>query len=200
MESASDGQREQVQQADAFAQAAKPNPPALGNAMPVPAPATQGSDRASVPSHTPSCALDAPRSVPGRITPPLKATSGTLFTFGYNGGGQDRLMQIMSDPRAILIDVRYSPQSRRLGMGQSDLVKRFGSQYRWVEALGNERYRGGPIKIHDLQAGTRLVRWLIEHGRIVVLMCCCAKVAECHRRTLALAIAGAMPGLKVIDL
>lgn len=79
---------------------------------------------------------------------------------------------------AVLVDVRFSPRSRDPDWNIGKLKELYGDRYLHLKELGNENYRGGPIKIVDLPKG---VNRLIAIGKPIVLMCGCWKRDECHR-------------------
>ena len=111
--------------------------------------------------------------------PELQA--GGLFTLGYSGWKVEELMRVVVSFNALLLDIRYSPNSRQPQWRRRELAAHFGERYVHVQALGNVNYRGGEMLISDYDAGKRLVQSFLAAGRNVILMCACARVAQCHR-------------------
>lgn len=126
--------------------------------------------------------------------------NGKLYTFGYLAGDWERLTALLDAPMSVVLDVRFSPYSRVKGYNKYEFEKMLGGQYRWVQDLGNENYKGGPIKLKNERAGVKLVRDLLAQGYVVVLMCACADVAACHRTYIARKVDETMGGMEFSDL
>jgi hypothetical protein len=106
---------------------------------------------------------------------------GQLYTLGYSGWKMDELLHQMDELTALLVDIRYSPFSRHAIWAKSSLERALGDRYVHVRALGNEHYKGGPVKLMDYDAGKLLVQSYLSTGRNTILMCVCEDVATCHR-------------------
>lgn len=122
----------------------------------------------------------------------------TVYTFGYTGRQPQELAAIAASLDALVIDVRYSPFSRNHIWNKKQLVALLGDRYRHVKALGNENYKGGPIKLLDPQAGVREVSALLD-TQPVILTCVCQNVNWCHRKVAAELLAEEL-GVEVIHL
>lgn len=112
---------------------------------------------------------------------------GELLTLGYTEqDAQQRLDDFMAQPDTGLVDIRYSPRSRwRPEFNQSALIERYGAaRYGHCKALGNVNYNkpGEPIKLSDPFAGVRMVTYLLQGGRSLVLLCACKDYERCHRK------------------
>ncbi len=109
----------------------------------------------------------------------------TIYTVGYARLREpERLAHLAAELDAVVVDVRFKPYTSFKGWSRADLHARLGSSYRWVEAFGNEGYRGGPVRLHDAARGLADVTPLLEVGNII-LLCGCADPATCHRRLVA---------------
>lgn len=134
------------------------------------------------------------------LQPEANVQAGRLYLAGYNSPGTlERLDELVHSCGAIVLDIRFSPWGKP-GVRKADLERRYGSSYRLCSPLGNENYRGGPVKLRDEAAGVELIKRLLSEGRAVVLLCCCADPRECHRTHIAGLISVAMPGLVVEEL
>jgi uncharacterized protein (DUF488 family) len=107
-----------------------------------------------------------------------------LYTLGYLAWPPAAFVQRVEDLGAVIADIRFSPTSRHPAWRQASLRKALGDRYRYVHALGNRNYKGGPVEIVDLGAGlTTLVQLLDASPGI--LLCACRDLARCHRRLVA---------------
>jgi uncharacterized protein (DUF488 family) len=111
----------------------------------------------------------------------MSKMSGRLFTVGYAGWTLEQLAHQVQELHALLLDIRFSPESRQPRWRRQNLAAHFGERYVHVQALGNINYRGGDMVVSDYGAGKRVVRRYLAAGRNVILMCACARVAQCHR-------------------
>jgi uncharacterized protein (DUF488 family) len=109
----------------------------------------------------------------------------TLYTYGYTGGSIEDLRSYTA-AGAVIVDTRYSPNSRAPQWRKEALEAVLGPAcYQWVHSLGNRNYRsGGPISIVDLAHGLRILERLLKDGP-VVLLCGCAEADGCHRKVVA---------------
>jgi uncharacterized protein (DUF488 family) len=115
----------------------------------------------------------------------MSKMSGRLYTVGYAGWTLEQLTRMVEELHALLLDIRYSPNSRQPQWRRRELAVHFGERYVHVQALGNVNYRGGEMLISDYDAGKRLVQEYLAAGRNTILMCACARVAQCHRLSVA---------------
>jgi uncharacterized protein (DUF488 family) len=96
----------------------------------------------------------------------------------------DILDQLVNALDAVLIDVRYSPNSRNPQWRKKAIERKLGFRYFNLKALGNIHYRGGPIEFVDLQEGiATLARFL--QSKNVIIMCVCSRREICHRVKIA---------------
>lgn len=122
----------------------------------------------------------------------------TLYTIGYAKLSPDRLKAQAERLNAVLVDIRFSPASRRPEWSGKRLRELLGERYVHVKALGNINYKGGPIRYVDLDGGTQAIAALLEQ-RPVILMCVCADVETCHRKGAAEHIADTL-GVNLLHL
>ena len=116
----------------------------------------------------------APRSFGREGKPPV-------YLFGYSGKTLEQIARALGDD-GRLIDIRYSPRSRKAGFSRSGLERTFGDRYHHVRELGNVDYRSGGIHLADSEAGLRTVEALAaERGGPLFLMCACEDGTYCHR-------------------
>lgn len=104
-----------------------------------------------------------------------------FYTTGYTGKAVEDLPAMLDYYDAVLADIRFAPVSRHLQWTKNYLSLMLRERYRHVAALGNRNFRSadGPIQIHNLEIGLRLVE---SWEKNVVLLCACEKLENCHRR------------------
>lgn len=122
-----------------------------------------------------------------------------LFTYGYTGGSLQDLLRYAAEG-ALILDIRYSPGSRVPAWRKELLQAALGDRYEWCQALGNENYRGGPIKIANPQYGFRILRERLSTSYPVILLCACGDWHFCHRRTVTEMAVSSIPGVTVRHL
>ena len=90
----------------------------------------------------------------------------------------------------LLIDIRLSPWSQRACWRRPALEGLLGGRYRHLPMLGNRNFRsGGPVEIVNLGRGLDVLsRHLDASPRPLVLLCACARLEGCHRRSVAEAL------------
>lgn len=109
----------------------------------------------------------------------------TLYTWGYTGTHPTDLLAYVEALHALLIDVRFVPWSRVPYWRKAALMELVGAErYLHLRALGNENYKGGPIKLHAPAAVVEPVRAVLRE-RPAILLCACADPAICHRSVAA---------------
>ena len=107
-----------------------------------------------------------------------------LYDLGYQEIKElDLLEQVCLKLDAVILDVRFNPQSRNPRWARYTLARRLIQRYVHVKSLGNENYKGGLIKIANLGVGLVAVRYYLENNP-VILMCACADRPTCHRLTI----------------
>lgn len=125
-----------------------------------------------------------------------------VYPFGYSApGASTSLDALMSDEKAILIDIRFSTKSmRKPAWSGSALRARYGNRYLWIQELGNVNYyNGGPIKLHNPDDGiSRLVRGL-QKGYNLILLCTCSTHETCHRKEVVDRLKIVMPEVEVVQ-
>jgi uncharacterized protein (DUF488 family) len=96
----------------------------------------------------------------------------------------EKLINLVGVLDAVLVDVRFSPNSRNPQWRQAALKKALGDRYIHIKALGNKNYKEGPIEFLDLQSGLDILAHLIK-TKNVIIMCACLNRAICHRVIIA---------------
>ena len=110
-----------------------------------------------------------------------------FYTTGYTGKRVEQLPVLLDYYDAILADIRFAPVSRHLQWTKNYLALMLKDRYRHLPALGNRNYKthGGPIQIHNLEVGIRLIQ---SWERNVILLCACENLENCHRRIIKIAL------------
>jgi uncharacterized protein (DUF488 family) len=121
------------------------------------------------------------------------------FTFGYQGKSVEALKRQLQTHGALLIDIRCSPFSKSRSWGHNELRAALGDDYLWLPDLGNLNYKGGPIRIANMEKGCKTVLDLLQR-RSVVLMCVCPKIENCHRNRVAGELEAIEQGLIIEEL
>lgn len=134
-----------------------------------------------------------------------------VYHLGYNeGGSEQHLQELMSDPKMLLIDTRLKPYSWRPTWCREDKVLPGGQvipglqsqwceRYRWAgKFLGNENYKFplAPIKIADLDTGLKGLMQYLRKGYSLILMCGCSHEG-CHRFKIMRELKAAMPEVQL---
>ncbi len=122
-----------------------------------------------------------------------------VYTLGSNNPDAAlKLQQWMSNPRTLLIDIRYAPNSRFGQWRMSFLQNLYGERYLWEGGLlGNINYdNDDPIVIADPEAGIRRLMHLAEDFDLV-LLCGCRKYSICHRKVVIDLLRDAMPDIQI---
>jgi activating signal cointegrator 1 len=105
----------------------------------------------------------------------------TIYTAGYAGWAPAQLKATVDELGATLLDIRYSPVSRRPEWTREALRTLLGARYAHVPALGNRNYRaGGPIALAAPERALPTVAKALARGP-VILLCACMHAEECHR-------------------
>jgi uncharacterized protein (DUF488 family) len=110
-----------------------------------------------------------------------------IYTLGYAApGSEQELTRLMTDPSALLVDIRLLPTSRWCPHWRKGaLSTTYGPRYLHLRGLGNVNYKSRTRGIRLLAPEEPLLqlRHLMERGHSLVLLCACAKYEQCHRRT-----------------
>src|SRR5215203_3440626 len=119
-----------------------------------------------------------------------------VFGFGYSGKTPHDLLAVAEDLGATVLDIRFSPRSRRPEWSRKRLSQLLGPRYIHVPQFGNVNFKGGPVQISDPEGG--LAAFDATSGA-VILVCICADSSTCHRSNVA-ALLGAVPGVRVVEM
>ena len=96
----------------------------------------------------------------------------------------EKLVSLVSALDAVLVDVRFSPNSHDPQWRKKALEKKLGLRYHHLKALGNKNYKGGQIEFVDLQAGMNTLSNFLQLKNVII-MCACWNRAICHRIKIA---------------
>ena len=112
----------------------------------------------------------------------------TCFTIGYSGLWVGDLVRWAERQEVIVVDVRFSPRSRRPEWCKSRLMDRLGARYLWMgETFGNKEYRSldrDACDLADPVRGVRIAARLLQ-TRSICLLCLEANHWACHRAEVA---------------
>ena len=128
---------------------------------------------------------------------------GLLYTFGYTDVDicPDAAIEQLVALDVVIVDIRYSPNSRAAKWRQAQLQERLGEHYLHVQALGNVNYnRPGPIRLYQAEVGVNLAGERLRQGQHLAFMCMCPQLDGCHREVAAQKMREQFPALKVIHL
>ncbi len=104
-----------------------------------------------------------------------------IYLFGYSGKSDQQIEEAIGKD-GLLVDIRYSPKSRRSGYSRAGLIRTFGERYRHVRELGNADYQSGGIRLADPDAGLAIIEEIAAaHDGPIFLMCACEDGTTCHR-------------------
>lgn len=101
-----------------------------------------------------------------------------IYTTGYTEKDVADLPDLLENLDAILVDIRFSPNSKHLVWTKNYLSLLLKRRYRHIPQLGNRAYKEGKIQIQNLELGIRLLSDLDDNA---VLLCACKNLNECHR-------------------
>lgn len=127
--------------------------------------------------------------------------NGRIIPFGYSTpNAQPTLDRLMEDKRAILVDIRYTPYSKkRPEWRQEALEARYGTRYRHVPSLGNVNHaNGGEIRLANATQGIPFLVDGLRKGYTLIVMCTCANYSTCHRKTVCELVKAALPEVEVV--
>lgn len=123
-----------------------------------------------------------------------------VLTLGSNNPDAAlKLQQWMSNPRALLIDIRYAPTSRFGQWRIHFLQNLYGERYQWEgELLGNINYdNDDPIVIADPEIGIRRLMHYLAEGFDLILLCGCRDYTICHRKVVVDLLRDAMLDVEI---
>ena len=117
--------------------------------------------------------------VPDRLK--SRNTTTPIFLFGYSGKTDEQIERAIGKD-GLLIDIRYSPKTRRAGYSRAGLVRTFGERYHHIRELGNADYQSGGIRLANPDAGLdRIEELAATYSGPLFLMCTCEDGNTCHR-------------------
>ena len=106
-----------------------------------------------------------------------------LYDIGYLDIKEfDLLVKTIIALEAVLVDVRFSPQSRAPQWRQKYLQEHLpDGTYVHMQSLGNEAYKTpGAFSFPDLDGGMKAITEVLK-TKNVIMMCGCWNRQECHR-------------------
>lgn len=101
-----------------------------------------------------------------------------FYTTGYTDKNVADLPDLLDKLDAVLVDIRFSPNSRQIVWTKNYLSLLLKKRYQHIPQLGNRAYKEGKIQIQNLELGIRLITALDYN---TVLLCACKNLNECHR-------------------
>ena len=101
-----------------------------------------------------------------------------IYTTGYTDKNISHLPNLLENLDAVLVDIRFSPNSRQVVWTKDYLSLLLKKRYQHIPQLGNRTFKEGKIQIQNLELGIRLLSSL-EYNAI--LLCACKNLRECHR-------------------
>ena len=105
-----------------------------------------------------------------------------FYTTGFSGEDINDLKPMLDALDALLIDVRFSPQSNLLRWRQIYLKALLREKSRHISQLGSRADRAGTNRVQHLDLGVKI---LLSFQAKAVLMCECADPKDCHRLMIA---------------
>lgn len=143
---------------------------------------------------------------------------GTLYPLGYRTKDADVYLQaLMSDPRTLLVEARYTPFARNrpawCRYGKQGLEQTWKERYHYYSNrtqgrgqenenwLGNKNYNtGGPIELVDCVEGLQHLLAPLMLGQNVIIVCGCpvSDYEGCHLSTIADGLRQVLPHLPVV--
>ncbi len=111
---------------------------------------------------------------------------GTLLTIGYGEpDAASRIKVFLTEPRTLLVDIRYSPWSRwKPAWRKAALRDTYQHSYVHLKALGNVNYNrpGQPIHLLNPDGPVRAAVQFLQSGGSLMLLCACKEYERCHRK------------------
>lgn len=136
----------------------------------------------------------------GRAQP----TMHTIYTIGYTGWKPEQLKAKVDELGAMLVDIRYSPRSRRPEWSREALRGLWGQNWErsclHLVALGNRNYKnGGAIELAAPEVGVKALAPVLQQ-RPIVLLCACRDADLCHRSVASAFLSERLGDVEVVDL
>ena len=118
---------------------------------------------------------------------PIQSAVGSIYTTGYTGRVPEDLPVLAARLNAVVVDVRYSANSRHPFWRQADLRRLLSpARYIHLPEFGNVNYRGDkPVCIKDFDHGFIRLEEILRAGNAAILLCACREIEKCHRNALA---------------
>lgn len=105
-----------------------------------------------------------------------------IFATGYAGKDINDLKPLVDRLGAILVDIRFTPDSQVMVWRQIYLKILLGSKYLHISNLGNREFRGNnKVSIQNLHLGIETLLGLNTNS---ILFCACREQIDCHRRVI----------------
>lgn len=123
--------------------------------------------------------------------------SGKVIPFGYASDGMGKLIHLMKDEKAYVVDIRLFPYSKwHRAFNKRALAQRFPKRYIHMPELGNLHYRPEDrqkgIQLANPERGIARLMKGLEKGYTLILLCAC-KDKGCHRWEVIKLLEDAMP-------
>lgn len=123
-----------------------------------------------------------------------------VYPIGYSvPGAQERINELLGNPKALLIDTRIKPTSWNEDWRKEALEQKYGERYKWAgKYLGNSALGTGRIAIAEPQIGIPgLINYLREQQDLI-LLCQCKAFDTCHMSVICTMLREKMPELEVV--
>lgn len=106
-----------------------------------------------------------------------------IFSTGYADKDINDLKPLVENLGAILVDIRFMPESDVIFWRQIYLKTLLGKKYLHITNLGNRKFReNDKISIQNVHLG---IETLLSLNTNSILFCVCAEQKNCHRRVIA---------------
>lgn len=121
-----------------------------------------------------------------------------VYPLGYSRHGT-LIDQLMQDDKTLLIDTRYSPNSRISQWVGTALKRKYGERYRWAgKYLGNPAKGTGRLEVAQPVKGIAGLIQYLQESYDLILLCGCAEYTKCHRSLIIQLLQGALPSVEVV--
>lgn len=117
-------------------------------------------------------------------------TGRILYTLGYSGWNPEELRATAERLDALVVDVRFYPNSRNPSFRKGTLEQLLGERYLHLKPCGNKNFRNQRegIVLADEADCLRVLEQLAKQQPLI-LLCACKRHEECHRSLLATLLA-----------
>ncbi len=116
-------------------------------------------------------------------TPAIQGASlGIVYPIGYSmPGAQERIDELLQDPKVLLIDTRIKPYSWNERWKKEELKRTYGEKYHWAgKFLGNPAKDTGRLEVADPDKGIAGLLKYLSEGHDLILLCQCPHYEKCH--------------------